>query len=53
VRIDRSVLDHLQLDHRRTEVEVGALIVRGVEETLGWDLETKKKKAGLKQLPSA
>jgi hypothetical protein len=43
----------MQLDHRRTEVEARALMVRSVEETLGWDPETKKKRAGLKQLSSA
>jgi hypothetical protein len=52
-RIDRNVLEHLQHDHGRTEGEARALVVRSVEGTLGWDPETKKKKASLKYLSSA
>ena len=50
---DRAqLLDHLQLDHRRTEIEARALVLRSVEGTLGWDPETKKNRAALKHLSS-
>lgn len=45
VRLERSVIDHLQRDHRRSYDDARALLERVVEGTLGWDPEVKKKKA--------
>ena len=38
----RTILKHLQLDHRRMEVEDVYSLERSAEGTLGWDPETKK-----------
>jgi hypothetical protein len=40
-----GVIKHLEVDHRRTETKALALMERSAEGTLGWDPETKKKKA--------
>ena len=41
-RLERDVIDHLQIEHRRTEAEARAIVVRSLEDTLARDPETKR-----------
>jgi len=52
IRPNRSVLDHLQRDHRRSDDEARALLARAKEETLGWDPEAKKKRLSFRRGPA-
>jgi hypothetical protein len=46
----QGVIQHLKVDHRRTEIEALTLMERGANGTLGWAPELRKKKAALRTL---
>jgi hypothetical protein len=47
-RTNRGVIDHLKVDHRRTDIEAREIMARNAKGTFGWDPEMKKKKAALR-----
>src|SRR5260370_21873858 len=44
----RGAIEHLKAAHRRTEIEAREIMERTAEGTLGWDPETRKKRAALR-----